>query len=215
MPPRTTRRPLTDEERARLGPSTRRPSVWWRGLVSGACVFAVAFLLALLASPLLPPVLIVPAALAAGLLAAVAWYARIQRRERRAVRRWNEAAARDVAAGYVESTIYQVADAVAVREHEDEGLSYYLLLDDGRTLFLSGQYLYEPAAEGFPWSSFEIVRLAVSGTTLRVVRHGAPLTPGLTRPAFSDEELRPGALPEDGAIVPLDFARLNASGGRQ
>ena len=34
-------------------------------------------------------------------------------------------------------------------------------------------------------------------------------------PAFSDEELRPGALPEDGAIVPLDFARLNASGGRQ
>ncbi|HEV8357684.1 MAG TPA: hypothetical protein VGQ17_13105 [Gemmatimonadales bacterium] len=47
---------------------------------------------------------------------------------------------------------YVVQDAVAVEEAEDEGLSFYLLLDDGRTLFLSGQYLYDPAAQGFPGS---------------------------------------------------------------
>jgi hypothetical protein len=215
VPPRTTRRPLTDEERARLAPSPVPRSVWWSGLVSGACVFALAFLLVLLASRLLPVSLIAPLALAIGLLAAGAWYAGIQRRERRAIRRWHESAARDLAAGHVESTIYQVADAVAVEEAEDEGLGYYLLLDDGRTLFLFGQYLWEPAGAGFPWASFEIERLPISGGTLRVLPHGAPLAPSVTRRPFSDRELQPGVLPEDGAIVELDFARLKAAGGRR
>jgi hypothetical protein len=119
----------------------------------------LAFLVALLASPWLPPAAIPPAATAAGALAAAATYARIQRRERRRLREQGARGARELAAGYVDCTTYTITDAVAVEQHEDEGLSYYLLLDDGRTLFLSGQYLDEPADdEDFPWAAFEVVR---------------------------------------------------------
>jgi hypothetical protein len=90
------------------------------------------------------------------------------------------------AAGYAESTIYQIVDVVAVEEGEEAG---------------------------FPWASFEIVRLPAGKTALRVVPHGPPLAPSLTRPPFSAAEL--GTTPPDGAIEALDFARLKASVGRQ
>ncbi len=93
--------------------------------------------------------------MAVAALAAAATYASVQRRERRRLREHGALIARELAAGYVDCTTYAITDAVAVEEHEDEGPSYYLLLDDGRTLFLSGQYLYEPADEdGFPWAAY-------------------------------------------------------------
>ena len=193
MPPVSTTRPLTEEERAVLRQPPPRLFGWWTGVVSALCVFVLAFLVVLLASPWLPLPAIPPAATAVGALAAVATYASIQRRERRRLREQRDRVAREPAAGSVNCTAYTITDAVAVEEHEDEGLSYYLLLDDGRTLFLSGQYLYAPADEdGFPWAVFEVVRVPIGGWVLRMVRHGPTLTPSHTRAPFSDARVRLG-----------------------
>lgn len=214
MPPVSTTRPLTEEERALLRQPPPRLFGWWTGVVSALCVFVLAFLVVLLASPWLPLAAIPLAATAVGALAAVATYARIQRRERRRLREEGDRVARELAAGYVNCTTYTITDAVAVEEHEDEGLSYYLLLDDGRTLFLSGQYLYAPADEdGFPWAVFEVVRVPIGGWVLRMVRHGPTLTPSHRRAPFSDAEYASGAVPPDGTIAPRDFEGLKASGG--
>jgi uncharacterized membrane protein len=214
MPPVSTTRPLTEEERALLRQPSPKLFGWWTGVVSALCVFVLAFLVALLASPWLPPAAILPAATAAGALAAAATYASVQRRERRRLREQGALVARELAAGYVNCTTYTITDAVAVEEHEDEGLSYYVLLDDGRTLFLSGQYLYEPADEdGFPWAAFEVVRVPIGGWVLRMVRHGPALTPSHARAPFSDAEYASGAVPRDGTIALRDFQALKTPGG--
>ena len=214
MPPVSTTRPLTKEERALLREPLPKLFGWWNGVVSALCVFVLAFLVVLLAAPWLPRAVIPPAATAVGLLGAVATYASVQRRERRRLREQRDRVARELAAGYVNCTTYTITDAVAVEEREDEGLSYYLLLDDGRTLFLSGQYLYEPADEdGFPWAAFEVVRVPIGGWVLRIVRHGPTLTPSHTRAPFSDAGYGSGAAPLDGTIALRDFEALKAPGG--
>ena len=214
MPPVSTTRPLSEEERALLREPPLKLFGWWIGVVSALCVFVLAFLVVLLASPWLPLAAIPPAATAVGALAAVTTYASIQRRERRRLREQGDLVARELAAGHVNCTTFTITDAVAVEEGEDEGLSYYLLLDDRRTLFLSGQYLYEPAAEdGFPWAVFEVVRVPVGGWVLRMVRHGPALTPSHARAPFSHAEYASGAVPPDGTIALRDFEALKAPGG--
>ena len=206
MPARVTTRPFSEEERARLSRPWPRQHGWRSGLLAAGLLFVVAVLCALLASPLLPPPAILPVAVSVGLLAMVARYAWVQRDERRRARKWAGETARDLAEGHVESTTYEITEAVAVEEAEDEGPSYYLLLDDGRTLFLTGQYLWEPVQQGFPWRTFEIDRLPVGRHVLRVVSHGPALRPSLTRPPLSESEV--AAMPADGSIERRDFADL-------
>jgi hypothetical protein len=116
--------------------------------------------------------------------------------------------AREAAAGHVKSTTYTIQDAIAVEEREDEGLSFYLLLDDGRTLFLSGQYLYEPVEAGFPWTSFELVEAPLTGYTVRIVARGLSVRPSRTRGPFTDTEYDAGAVPDDRTVAMLDFHAL-------
>jgi hypothetical protein len=112
------------------------------------------------------------------------------------------------------STIYTITDAIAVEEGEDEGVHYYLRLDDGRTLFLSGQYLYDPVEQGFPWQSFELVESPRNEWVLGVVPLGPSVAPSLTRPPFSDQEFGSDAVPADRTIGTWDFEALKASAGR-
>jgi hypothetical protein len=204
MPPVSTTRPPSEEERALLREPPTKLFGWWTGVVSALCVFVLAFLVVLLASPWLPLTAIPSAATAVGALAAGATYASVQRRERRRLREQGDLAARELAAGYVNGTTYTITDAVAVEEHEDEG----------RTIFLSGQYLYKPADEhGFPWAAFEVVRVPIGGWVLRIVRHGPTLTPSHTRAPFSDAAYASGAVPSDGTIALRDFQALKAAGG--
>jgi hypothetical protein len=171
-------------------------------------VFSLTFLVVLLAAAFLPYVTVVRGATALASLASAAAYVWIQRRERTKLRHLVALVAREGATGYVvEATIYAIRDAVAVEESEDEGLSYYLLLD-GRTLFLSGQYLYEAADNGFPWESFELVRVVHGRWVLRVVRRGAPVIPSRTRGPFSADDYRSGDVPSDGTIENRDFDEL-------
>lgn len=212
MPPVTVIRPPTEEEARLLGAPPARLFGWWTGLVSGIGVFALAFLLVLLGSPILPLPATVPAAIAVGFGGFLAWYVYVQRRHRRSHRRSAAGMAREAAAGHVKSTTYTIRDAVAVEESEDEGLSFYLLLDDGRTLFLSGQYLYEPVEAGFPWTSFELVRAPVAGYVMRMVSHGPSLRPSRTRAPFTGAEYRSRVVPDDGDIATRDFDALKRAG---
>lgn len=187
MPPVTTSRPPTEEEQVLLREPPLKLFGWWTGIVSGLCIFVLAFLMVLLASPVLPVAAVLPAAVAVGMIAFLASYGRVQRRERRALRQAAERVAREVAAGYVKSTTYTVNDAVAVEEGEDEG---------------------------FPWASFEIVQAPVEGWVLRVAQRGPALAPSRTRRPFSDKEYRSGAVPEDGTIERRDFNALKTEGRR-
>ena len=212
MPPVTVDRPPTEEEARRLRTSPAKLFGWWTGLGSGIAIFVLTVLLVLLGSSVIPAPAIAPAAVAVGTGVFVAWYVYVQRRHRLAQRRSEAAMAREAGAGHVKSTTYTIRDAVAVEESEDEGLSFYLLLDDGRTLFLSGQYLYEPVEAGFPWTSFELVRSPVAGYVVRLVSHGPSLRPSRTRPPFIDAEYKSRVVPDDGDVATRDFDALGRAG---
>jgi hypothetical protein len=174
-------------------------------------VFVLTFLAASFSSAFLPYAVVIRVALAAAAVAAAVTYVSIQRKARLRLAEEAASVSREVAAGTVRSTTYRISDAVAVAEQEDEGLSYYLLLDDGRTLFLSGQYLYEPTDLGFPWETFEVVHVASGSWVLRIVPLGPPIAPSWTRGPFSAVERRSGAIPADGTIERRDFEKLKGS----
>lgn len=210
MAPTATNRLMTEAERALLAEPPLKLFGWWTGLVSSGCLFVLTFLVMALLAVVLPFEAVVPAAVGTAALASIAAYVWIQRKARRGLSRQRAVTARAAAAGSVQSTVYTIRDAVAVEEQEDEGLSYYLLLDDGSTLFLSGQYLYESADNGFPWECFEVVRVVPDGWVLHIVPLGPPLAPSWTRGPFSERECRSGAVPADGAIDRRDFNALKA-----
>jgi hypothetical protein len=172
----------------------------------------VVFLIVLLLISFLegPPPWTVPTALACGVAAGAGHFVFWQKREERAAARRAADRAKAVE-GEVTVTRYEALDAIAVEEFEDEGLHYYLLLDDGRTLFLSGQYLYTPVERGFPWRIFEIVRIPSKDWVLAVVSRGNPLPPSHTRRPFTEEEMRDDAAPVDGTVSSLDWASLKTA----
>jgi membrane protein implicated in regulation of membrane protease activity len=206
-------RPLEPEERRILERlSTTRPQ---GGARFGAFLaFLITLGVLLIVSPaswqvgarsLLP----VPVALA------VAWvvFRRLRRGERDSG--WLERIERDLAGGQASVTRARVTDAVNVEELEDEGSSYYLRLDDGRVLFLSGQYLYDVEEEGrFPSAVVSVVRAPATRIVFDVTCEGAPIQPSSRRPPFTDAEYEGGRVPEDGAVLNVDFATLRASGRR-
>jgi len=116
---------------------------------------------------------------------------------------------RDVEAREVDHTRFEIIDAIEVAEEEDEGKHYYLRLADGRVLFLSGQYLYEPVASGrFPSTRITVVRAPDSGVVLSLRPEGDVLAPSSVRSSFTEREHARGRVPEDGAILETDFDRL-------
>lgn len=101
-------------------------------------------------------------------------------------------------AGTLEAHEFNVARAWQIAEREDEGLHFVLELASGGTLFLSGQFLYQPVAKGlFPCAE---LRLSVDTRTKDVLAldcGGEQVEIVDTLDAFSDEELErriyPGA----------------------
>ena len=84
------------------------------------------------------------------------------------------------AAGLIESTDYRATRAFEVKEFEDEGPHYFLELDDGRVLYLSGQYLYEyeprtgksPKPRQFPCTDFIVRRHRIELYGIEVICRG-------------------------------------------
>lgn len=208
MAPITTTRPLTEAERHTIRAALRRRSEWRSGIVGSIGAFVLVFLVTILATLSLPYETILRTSGVTATVASLAWYIRVQRGLRRDHRALTDRIKSELATGTVTSTTYTIRDVVSVEEAEDEGLSYYLLLDDGRTLFLSGQYLYEPASKGFPWASFEIVRVTAGGRVLDVLPRGISIRPSAIRQPFSADDYRSGKLPQDGTIETIDFGSV-------
>ncbi|HEX2188263.1 MAG TPA: hypothetical protein VHG51_05160 [Longimicrobiaceae bacterium] len=142
---------------------------------------------------------------ACGLLAATYVYRRIRTFCRRTAAPHLE----ELAADRVEETRVRARDAIRVEESEDEGSAFYLLLEDGRVLFLAGQYLYDEEEDGrFPCTEFVLVRTPLTRLVLDLRCTGAPLPPCGVRPPFTAEEFRADRVPEDGAVLETDFDRL-------
>jgi hypothetical protein len=101
--------------------------------------------------------------------------------------------------------------AFRVDEFEDEGSHYFIELDDGAVLFLTGQYLYdyEPLKgrtsmtrlRSFPSTEFTIRRHKENGFAVDISCKGKVIEPEVVAPCFDEEDFRKGLIPEDGAIL--------------
>jgi len=113
--------------------------------------------------------------------------------------------------GLIASTNFQAKRAFEVEEYEDEGLHYFLELEDGSVLYLNGQYLYdyEPVDDApellqgrqFPCTDFTVKRHKTKEYVVDVVTRGTPFEVEATAPSFSRQAYRAGIVPEDGDIT--------------
>jgi hypothetical protein len=209
-------RPLTDAERRALaglssGRNALMDSILFTVFLFLVLLGAAVLVLRLVSGPTGPW----EEGLAAGAAAVLAVGASVRRsrRSRGALGGAREACAADLAGGRASAQTFDVADAIRVEEREDEGSSFYLKLADGRVLFLSGQYLYEPEEDGsFPSTRVRVTRAPRSGLLFDLECLGTPLKTSSTRPPFTASEHGSGAVPADGAILQTDFESLRAGG---
>ena len=205
-------RPLTLEERKALAASAKRMG-GWRDRLFAASFAAIAVLgIGLLAAERVfagsPASQAVPTALA--VIVGMYVYRRVNREEWRA--KQTNHLSEELAAGVAEITRFSARNAIRVEEFEDEGLSFFVELTDGRILFLSGQYLYESdETDRFPNTSFTIVRTPRTRTVLEFDCRGDYFPPVETRSPFTDAEYRQGSVPSDGDILDFDFSILRRS----
>jgi len=108
-----------------------------------------------------------------------------------------------------EVSTFDATDAVAVKELEDEGLHYYLAVGDGKTLFLSGQYLYEyEDAKQFPSTRLQIVRSSKTRMLFDLMPQGRYLPPSHTLSAFTKADYENDRIPCDGDILNFELSTL-------
>jgi hypothetical protein len=210
-----TLRPLTVEERRIL--EGLRTSTSGGGPGFGAFLaFLVTLGVLLIASPAAWQVgarSLVPVVIALGVAGVV--FRRLRRGGRS---QWLTLVERDLAGGMARVSEARVTDAIRVEEAEDEGSSYYLQLDDSRVLFLTGQYLYEVEEDrSFPNTRVTVLRAPATRVVLGVSCEGSAFAPSGTLPPFATDEYDQGRVPEDGAVLELDFTSLRrrAGGGQR
>ena len=113
--------------------------------------------------------------------------------------------------GLLVSTDYRATRAFQVDEVEDEGPHYFVELEDGRILYLNGQYLFEyeetdddlelTQPRRFPCTEFTVRRHRDAGFVLDLLCGGRVLEPEVVAPPFSNLDYREGRIPEDGEII--------------
>lgn len=212
----STRKPLSDAERASLLQQVNRRPDWgnavmgwmFASLVMLGAVSGVGWLVgaedwhrSFVISLVIP--------FGVGIVVA-AWLLRNDIRDHAPQR---ERAARLLAAGEVDEETLHVVDAIEVEETEDEGPHYYLALRDGRVLFLSGQYLLDVGddpddEESFPRATVVIRRSALTREILDVRARGKYVAPSTTRPPFTAAEQDKGVVPPDDTVLSLPFDSL-------
>lgn len=112
--------------------------------------------------------------------------------------------------GLLISEAFTARRTFQVEEYEDEGSHYFVELSDGRTLYLTGQYLYDFAPieddpelnqpRRFPCTAFTILRHKEAGYVVDILCSGEVLEPELIAPPFTREDRRRDIL-EDGTVI--------------
>jgi len=114
----------------------------------------------------------------------------------------------DLTGGVAEVTRFRATSAIRVKDSEDEDSGYFLHLEDGRTLFLRGRYLYDlEEAKKFPCSEFDLVRGLKSGAILDLVCSGSYLPSQKTTIPFAQLQLK--EIPTDGDIVAIPWEKID------
>jgi hypothetical protein len=115
------------------------------------------------------------------------------------------------AEGLLVASDFHARRAFGAREYDDEGPHYFVELDDGRVLYLNGQYLYdyEPVNDGpgeneirlFPCTDFTVYRHKIEGYVVGLVCRGTPLEPEFVAPPLTPRARRWIGHPEDGRVL--------------
>jgi hypothetical protein len=104
------------------------------------------------------------------------------------------------------STLVHADRAFRVDECEEEGPHYFLELEEGGILHLSGKYLYEyEPIEGslrlFPCTQFTLQRHAERGYVVNLICSGLVIEPEVEAPAYSADDFAQHRVPADQAIL--------------
>lgn len=104
---------------------------------------------------------------------------------------------------------YDVSEAVSIEEAEDEGLHFYLSIGPSKTLFLSGQYLYEQSENGsFPSSRIRLFWHKTLGITYGVESLGHPLASSRHLPPLTIQQMQSAEAPEDRQVFSRSISSL-------
>ena len=96
-----------------------------------------------------------------------------------------------------------------MEEAEDEGPTFFLELETGETVAMSGQFLDRFVRRGFPWRQFEIREGAESRLFLGLEGHGERVVPSLVKPPLSMATVRElGIASVRWKVLPLTFEEL-------
>jgi hypothetical protein len=204
---------MRPEELARLEREPRPRSRWGAAflpaLIAGTGLwFGLLFAAAVLGyrGPDLMPFMLY--SLPASMLIAFWYCLNKQRRQGRAAAEQHRALyAADLAGRQMEDWRVRILDAIQVEEFEDEGAQYFLELEDGRVLFLAGQYLYDYAETQFPNRELVIARLPHAGDIYGLACVGEYFPLSAERPAFTREDYLADTVPIDGQILPGPLSR--------
>jgi hypothetical protein len=102
-------------------------------------------------------------------------------------------------------------DAIEIEEQEDEGPTFFLRTDDGRTMFFAGQYLERYQRKGFPWKAFDIFEAPESGLLMDIDAADERLVPSMRRGPLSWEHTkRLGLLRKRYGVIDVDFESLRS-----
>jgi len=107
------------------------------------------------------------------------------------------------------STDFKARRAFLVDEFEDEGIHYFIELENNSILFLSGQYLYdyEPTYFGekesrkFPCTEFIVRRHRLEHFVIDIICKGEAFEPEFFASPFGDIDYEEDQIPQDGEII--------------
>ena len=114
--------------------------------------------------------------------------------------------------GLLTAAEFHAKRAFQIEELEDEGSHYFIELQDGAVLFLSGQYLYDyEVPRCFPCTDFVVRRHATKGFAVDVQCSGKTLEPEVIAPPLDEDVgLRPDAYQDGDVIRDLSYDALKA-----
>lgn len=112
------------------------------------------------------------------------------------------------ASGELATESFRARRCIAIGEFEDEGLTYWLELEDGRLLCLSGQYLYpyedDPETgqpRRFPCTEFTVRSHARNNFSIDIECRGTVLEPIAVLPPFNQQAWDENKVPDDRTIL--------------
>jgi hypothetical protein len=114
----------------------------------------------------------------------------------------------DLAGGVAEVTRFHATKAVRFEALEDQDGAYFLHLENGRTLVLRGQHLFDlEKNKRFPCSEFEVIRGPKSGAILSLVCCGTYFPSQKMITPFRQTDFK--AVPMDGDVVTVPWEKID------